>query len=461
MLNTFTEHPFVTENDTMDDNRSHNVAVSNGMPENDAVNDNSNNVFDYTSNYEVYESGYFMEIYPFEITVLGYLQPTLVLLTTLTNLFVVGFFLSKKNRGKPTNLLFVSIALSDTLTGVTLLPNSVEVYAKDVYMLSEAWCNAYMLLRLYVSPVFHTVSVWQTVVLGIQRYLCVCHPFISGRICTFWKTFVSIVVMYCGAIILHTYHLLNNNLGHFRCRWNIEVPCAESCVYLWFCLVLQHLMPCLLLVLLTFVTLRELNKAQKRVSSMSLHRKIRKNSNRSTQDRIITITATLIVICFLIPELPHGIYKLVFVIYQHSGVHILPYENHVIISVYEIALIVSYNANFWIYCIMMHDFRFKLLKLLTCGVFKQGISRLRSFSASSKGSGRVKSLSRTSSNTSHNRVLSSTTSQHSATSENKHAVIPLTPTRGYDNMKFTELENHTDRSDLKQREYDANDDVFV
>lgn len=402
-----------------------------------------NNTYDY----------YYFEIYPFEIITLGFVQPILVILTTLTNLFVVSFFLTRKNRGKATSLLFVSIAFSDTMTGLTLIPNAVEVYAKDYTDFSAEWCNIYMTLRFYVSRVFHTVSVWQTVVLSIQRYMCVCHPFISGRVCTFWKTFISIVVMYCVAIILHVYHLLKNKLGISRCRWQIEIPCEESCVYLWFCVTLQHFLPCVLLLGLTIITLNELRKAQRRLSTMS-HKT---SARRSSRDRIISITATLIVICFLIPELPHGIYKLVFVIFKHLGNYdgLSPFQNHVIICIYELALIISFNANFWIYCFMMHDFRHKLLKLLTCGTFKKNCARLRSWSWSSKGGSIRTNLSRTSSNTSRNRVLSRTTSLHSAASDNIHAVIPLTPTRGYKNMNFNE------HSTLRHTDVDGNDDVFV
>ncbi|XP_045201323.2 sex peptide receptor-like [Mercenaria mercenaria] len=374
------------------------------------------------------DEDYFFEIYDFEKYALGYFQPVLILLTTLTNLFVVGFFLTKKNRGKATNLLFVSIAFSDTMTGITLLANGFGVYAVDRVFLSREWCNTYMILRFYVSRVFHTVSVWQTVVLCIQRYMCVCHPFISGRICTFWKTFASIIVIYCIAIVMHVYHLVNNKLGHVRCRWQTEIPCKESCMYLWFCVTLQHLLPCILLVTLTIITIEELKKAQQRVSTMSLEISV----SRSTRDKIITYTAALIVLFFLIPELPHGIYRLVFVVFKHGGNYngISSLRNHIIICVYEIALTVSFSANFWIYCFMMRDFRHKVLKLLTCGAFKRGLARLRSLSMSSR--------ERSSSNNSRNRVFSRSTALRSTASENVHSVIPLTPTRGCDDINYQE-----------------------
>lgn len=409
-----------------------------------------NTTGDYGDYYYYYD--YYFEIYPFEINTLGIVLPILVGLTTLSNVFVAGFFLTRKDRGKSTNLLFVSIAFSDTMTGITLLPNAFGVYAKNLTLMSKETCNMYMLLRFYFSPVFHTVSVWQTVVLCIQRYLCVCHPFISGRICTFRNTFISIVVMYILAIVLHVYHLLDNKIGHLRCRWRTETPCKESCMYLWFCVVLQHLLPCILLVVLTLITILKLATAQKRVSTMA-HRS--RSANRSARDKIITYTAALIVVFFLLPEFPHGVYKLVFVIYKHSSGSIPAYYNHIIISIYELFLTVSFCANFWIYCCMMRDFRRKLLELITCGSIKLSFDRLRSFSASSKRGSVRTTLSRSSSNASRNRVFSRTTSLHSTASENIHAVIPMTPTRGYDHVNFHE------QPSLKMKDDDINDDVFV
>ncbi|XP_060565306.1 sex peptide receptor-like [Ruditapes philippinarum] len=408
-----------------------------------------------TDVYDLYypDDEYYFEIYEFERYTLGHVQLILTILTALTNFFVAIYFLTNKNRGKATNLLFVSIAFSDTMTGVALLPNSIGVYIAQNEFFTRDMCNAYMISRFYISPLFHTVSVWQTVVLCIQRYMCVCHPFISGRICTFWKTFTSIVVMYCGAIVMHSYHLVDNKIGHNRCRWQTETPCKESCMYLWFCVALQHLLPCFLLVWLTIVTILELRTAQERVSTMSHRRSV----SRSSRDKIITYTAALIVLFFLIPELPHGIYRLVFVINKHMGEYeaINPRENHIIICIYELALNVSFSANFWIYCFMMRDFRYEVFKILSCGAFKRSLARLRSISWSSRGGSVQTSLSRTSSIASRNRVFSRTTSVHSTTSENVHAVIPLTPTRGYDQINYNDTAGGRGRDDA------MNDDVFM
>ena len=381
----------------------------------------------YNTSDEFVEYEYELSVYDFEVVVLGYVRPVLVFLTTLANIFVVGYFLGSKNRGKATSLLFISIAISDTLTGIILMPNSVYVYASDHQFLSAEWCKAYMYLRLYFSRVLHTASIWQTVLLGIQRYMCVCHPFFSGRVCTFWKTFVAIMVIYVMAFVLHIYHLTDNKLGHNQCRWKTETPCNTSCVYIWFCIALMHFIPCTTLIFLTTKTLRGLRKARRRVSSMVPG----VPQQRSSRDRIITITATLVVIVFLIPELPYCIYRLAFVIQKHMHTRFEPFDNHIFLAAYEIVLIVSFHCNFWIYCIMMREFRQALHRLITCKVLKRGFSRLRTFSRSSRSSGTgsvMTSISRTSSVASRHRILSNMTSIHSVHSDTAHVVVPISPT---------------------------------
>lgn len=414
---------------------------------------NENYTLEY---YEEYT--YWFPIFDFEVALLGYLRPILVILTTLANTFVVTYFLWSRNRGRATSLLFISIAISDTLTGLILLPNSVYVYALKTEDLSLSWCYAYMYLRLYFSRVLHTVSIWQTVLLALQRYICVCYPFYSGRLCTFWKTFIAIVFLYIMSSLLHVYHLVDDKVGGHECRWVTEEPCISACIYIWLCIALMHLAPCFTLIFLTSATLRGLKKAGRRVSTMIPGT----GSQRSSRDRIITITTTLVVVVFLIPELPYCAYKLAFVIQKHLGTRFNAWDNHVFLSAYEIALIVSFHSNFWIYCIMMREFRQLLGRVVACAGFKRGLSRLRSMSRSSRSSGAGStrtSISRTSSVASRQRMLSNKTINYSIHSETAHAMVLLSQSSPASPTSPTVC-RYADLPSSEQAE-DLIDDVFI
>ena len=365
------------------------------------------------------EDAYKLNIYPLETTLLGIVRPILILMTALTNAFVVGFFLLINNRRKSSSLLFVSIAVSDSLTGLVLLPNSFYVYAGESALVSKSWCLFYMISKFYASRAFHTVSVWQTVLLSVQRLLCVRYPFITKRLCTFWKTAVIILIVYICAFGLHIYHVLNNDRKTLNgvCGFFVENPCSQTCIYLLASIIVQNLLPSLLLVGLTIITLWSLCMASKRVSRMSLSTSPGAIT-RSSRDRVVTVTSILIVIVFLIPELPFGIYKYVYVIYSPDSMITSLELHHQITAIYEVALVFSFHINFWIYCGTMGDFRQAILDLCGCGRRRNRHSGGK-FSRSSfyrNGSART-NVSRTSSGTSRKRVLSNTTSVLSTASD--------------------------------------------
>lgn len=396
-------------------------------------------------------------IYDFEVYLLGYVWPCLVFLTILTNIVVIAYFLTLKNRLKATNILFVGIAISDTMTCVSLLPNSIYVYAMENDLISETWCKAYMLLRLYVSPVFHTISVWQTVLLSFQRYTCVCHPFISSRICTPTITLVAIALTTVFSMALHTYHPLNDKTFHAHCGWIVESGCTKTCVYLWFSIVLQHLLPCILLSILTTRTIIELISATKRVS-ITLPRV---DAKRTSRDKVITIASALIVIVFLFPELPHGIYKLLIVIRHtdQTNANSDSVSYHIVICIYELLMVLTFFANFWIYYGMMKDFRIFFLQLITCGHLRRSLKRVKSTSSNRSRNGSVMTnVSRTSSLAGRNRVLSNTTTLLSTSSDTAHALMQLTPVTNGGPPKFPVSENFH-LTELKSEE--NNDDVFL
>lgn len=306
--------------------------------------------------YDLNYDEYYLEIYSFETIALGLVRPILVALTTITNMIIIGFVVSRTIRWNGTNLLFVGIALSNTMTGLSLIPNSVYIYIRNTEKVKKEWCNAYMILRLYVSVVFHTISAWQMTILSIERYLSICHPLISARICTLAATRVFIAVIYLNAFILHIYHLLDNKLGHLRCRWIIEEPCLDSCVYLWFSTVLQYVAPCIILLALTFLITKQLRNARGWASSSSPYSKV--SSSSAKIERTNTIIATLLIIIFLIPELPYGVYRITLLVFKHLGKNDEPpqLENHWMQASYEIAFIATFFVNFVIYCFAMINF---------------------------------------------------------------------------------------------------------
>ena len=328
-----------------------------------ASNNTTHHYYYYSEDYDYEQyNDHIFQIFDFEIPIYGYIWPILVLFTSLCNILVIAGFLRRRMRN-PTNALLVSIAISDSLTGLVTLPATFHIYAGRNMFLTEDWCNVSMITRLYIARAFHTVSVWQTLVLGIHRYLQVRHPALAQRHCTMKRTLVSVGVIYVLAFVLHMYHAFDIKAVNGFCHWEVEEPCGWTCVYIWCTLLSMHVLPCAILTVLAILMIKTVRVINSNNMAESARRKSKKSRN-------VTIVVILVVVIFLIPELPYGIFYLSIVSLRHSKKALLPLEtNRIFHCIYEILLVVSFHLNFWVYCILVRKFRScikALLRLVIC-----------------------------------------------------------------------------------------------
>ncbi|KAK3581315.1 hypothetical protein CHS0354_016160 [Potamilus streckersoni] len=349
------------------DNHTSGISVSedstvNGFQENrDLHLNNFFDTFDEDSNSVIYE-GYYSEfsyvLFDFENKIYIYVWTVLVILTAFANTLIVAIFV-RKNMRTTTNLILLFIAISDALTGVITLPTYIHVFTsvnQGWVSLSEGWCEALKISKFYISRAFHTVSIWQTLLLGFQRFFCVWFPFKTKFWFTTSRTLIAVAVITVFAFVIHTYHLTEKKADKIEgyCQWKFEDPCVKSCIFLWITLLLVNILPCVLLLILTILMIKKLFHRNILETSFSAEQ----SREREHQNKRASIIVVWIVIIFLIPEIPYGIFLLVTVIKMHSGEEILELrENRLFHFAYEIALLLSFQANFFVYIIMIRRFR--------------------------------------------------------------------------------------------------------
>ncbi|KAK3581317.1 hypothetical protein CHS0354_016162 [Potamilus streckersoni] len=299
-------------------------------------------------------------LHDFDENIYIYVWTFLVILTAFANMLIVAVFVRKSMRTS-TNQILLFIAISDSLTGLVTLPTYIHVFTsgKAGYVsLSEGWCESYMISRYYLSKAFHTVSIWQTLLLGFQRFVCVWFPFKTKFWFTTRRTWIAVAVITIFAFVIHIYHLFRKKSSKTGfCQWTIEEPCVETCTFLWISLLLVHILPCVLLFVLTVLMIQKLFQENIRKDSLSAEQ----SRERDQQNKRVSIIVVCIAIIFLIPEIPYGIFLLVTVIKRHGGQDILPLrENRLFHFIYENALLLGFHANFWIYISMSRLFRDEL-----------------------------------------------------------------------------------------------------
>ncbi|XP_045161739.2 neuropeptide Y receptor type 1-like [Mercenaria mercenaria] len=329
----------------------------------------TNDPYDYYYYYDDYSYGtqsiYYYEGFDFERPVFLYIWVVLIIVTTLANIIVM-VVLRRRNMRNATNTILIAVAISDSMTGLVTLP--VTIYAYQQYeegdlALTKQWCEAFMITRYFVNRGFHTMSIWLTVVLGFQRLISVSFPFRAQTIFTIRNTVIIILVVVFLAPFLHIYHAFDKKAiedeeyGNY-CKWKVETPCKESCAYFWLIIVLMHFIPCILLVIFTITMVVMMNDATRKMKDSQMIANKANLHRRHMESKRISCIVIAVVIVFLIPEIPYGVFLLVQVCLKHSKKNLLKVKtSRAIICAYEILLVLSFHANFWIYLIMNRKFR--------------------------------------------------------------------------------------------------------
>ncbi|KAL3861525.1 hypothetical protein ACJMK2_007554 [Sinanodonta woodiana] len=319
----------------------------------------------------------FYQLHDFEGKIYVYLWTFLVILTALGNVLIVAVFVRKSMRTS-TNLILLFIAISDSLTGLVTLPTYIHVFTSGYdgwVSLNEGWCEAFMMFKFYISKAFHTVSIWLTFFLGFQRFMFVWFPFKTKFWFTTCRNMIAVTIITIVAFVIHSYHLNESKADKIRgyCQWDFEEPCVKTCIFLWMILLFVNILPSILLLVLTILMIQKLFNQNIRKESFTAEQ----NRDRAQQNKRASIIVVWIAIIFLIPEIPYGIFLLVTVIKKHGGNNSLTLRTiHLCHVIYEIALLISFHANFWVYIIINRRFRDELKSM-----FRHGIRTLMSKSS--------------------------------------------------------------------------------
>nr|VZI02598.1 unnamed protein product [Spirometra erinaceieuropaei] len=134
------------------------------------------------------------------------IQPFAIVLTLICN-SLLAYTITRPAMRTPTNLLLLGIAMADLLTGLLPLPIYL-LYFTDVFDTHLTVFKSYASYTLSVSlpTVFHTVSIWLTLLLAIQRFIYITMPLSIQRhcICKFSGVWAALGLTVLLAVIHHS-----------------------------------------------------------------------------------------------------------------------------------------------------------------------------------------------------------------------------------------------------------------
>ncbi|XP_023120356.2 trace amine-associated receptor 13c-like [Amphiprion ocellaris] len=107
----------------------------------------------------------------FEAVLLNVVMSSISVLSVVLNLLVIISVSCFRQLHTPTNILLLSLAVSDFLVGFVLLPG--EIYLQtQCWFLGDVMCSLYY----YLLFIVFTTSIGNMVLISTDRYVAICHP---------------------------------------------------------------------------------------------------------------------------------------------------------------------------------------------------------------------------------------------------------------------------------------------
>ncbi|XP_073318722.1 trace amine-associated receptor 7c-like [Pagrus major] len=132
-----------------------------------------------------------------ETAVLYTLLAFISLLTVTLNLLVIISISHFRQLHTPTNTLLLSLAVSDLVVGLLVMPIEGQRYIETCWLLGRLMCA----LTPFVSFCLVSASVGNMVLISIDRYLAICDPLLYSSKITLSRVKMSICVCWACSII--------------------------------------------------------------------------------------------------------------------------------------------------------------------------------------------------------------------------------------------------------------------
>ncbi|XP_073331787.1 trace amine-associated receptor 13c-like [Pagrus major] len=145
----------------------------------------------------------------------------ITVLTVALNLLVIISISHFVQLHTPTNLLLLSLAISDLLVGLLVMPCDMLRFIETCWLLGDLMCT----LSYIIGFTLNSASVGNMVLISIDRYVAICHPLQYPNKIT--RSRVEVCVCVCWACSL----LYNGLIVKDHLRWpDRHNSCHEECL---------------------------------------------------------------------------------------------------------------------------------------------------------------------------------------------------------------------------------------
>ncbi|CAC5412891.1 unnamed protein product [Mytilus coruscus] len=197
----------------------------------------------------------------------GYVGPIITFFVTIMNILLIATIIKGKFRTS-THAVMIAIAIADILTGIIAVPFNIRAFSieRSNDFLKIEWCYIFEICQIILPTVFHLISLSLTVGLSIERFFVVSFPLKAKRFCTMKNgimfSICVFVVSVCAQIdtfldvSYHPVEVITRD-GKSKLTGGRRLIKERSDTEYIIRIVILRFIPCVLLVIFTFLLLRK------------------------------------------------------------------------------------------------------------------------------------------------------------------------------------------------------------
>ncbi|XP_021334893.1 trace amine-associated receptor 13c-like [Danio rerio] len=255
--------------------------------------------------------------------------------TVFLNLLVIISISHFKKLHTPTNMIILSLAVTDLLVGLVMPVEAIRLIETCWYF-GDTFCGLYI---FFVSLLL-SASLGNLVLIAVDRYVAVCHPLLYPQKITITKTLMSICLSWAGLTAYIITLVINNS--YFDSSHRTDV-CYGQCLYMisysWILteLFMSFIFPCVLIITLYLRIFYVVHQQVKVINSLMKGGKcVTEGSVKRKSESKAALTLGIIVSVYLLCWIPYFIYSLtvnssttinglLFAVFANSGLNPLVY----------------------------------------------------------------------------------------------------------------------------------------
>ncbi|XP_035385035.1 trace amine-associated receptor 13c-like [Electrophorus electricus] len=226
-----------------------------------------------------------------------------VLLTICGNLLIIISICHFKQLHTPTNMLILSLAVSDCLVGVFVIPAAL------IWMIESCWLfsTLYRICFTFMSYFLTTMSIFNVALIAVDRYLALSKPFLYNKAVSL-STMCTVVLSVWILLLLY-----NIVLQYYNGSFEGLVMCLGNNFFIWSMvdLVLTFVLPCAVIIIfyvLVFFIAKKHASAIRELNSHTRNQTSKNMSDSMKSERKAAKVLGILVSVFLACLLPYFIY---------------------------------------------------------------------------------------------------------------------------------------------------------